>query len=553
MTKLTCYSHKLKNGKSFKFFNHSLSQSSQNAHFPKKIDSNLQEILLSPNDFTSLNYSSRNKIFLGLSSSSPFSTNRVPVWMDIKDIYSSILIGGSIGSGKSTLVKRLIAGCIKQGLSVIIGEAKGGKEINPEGAAFHKLSHFLSRQFNIPLYRWPRGNCTFNPLLVLSNLSARKTFMSSILKQIKTSGEREAYVIQATDIAALILELLETLSINNQLREKICTFRYLSDCLKNPEQLLNQLSNHQVNVSESSQSKLDSIESELERLNFFELAKPNGRENFAMTAGGINDFINILEEEDLLYYTEPHDIDREGNPLINLNLDEIIFEQAIVVISQPLTDFHASGKIVGTLFWDSLLNRTTPLGLPPVYKNGRERRGIAAFLDETHRLPTGRLSESGDFLREYELGLIEILPTIGDRERWDKNKHVYQTIISTSPGVPEVTELIASRLMPRSSDLFEPSVTGITSDRRVTIGNDHHNQPISVHPGSLRKSGKFTALLYSDLITGELNSEADGLFWIDFDNPLMENLNTLLADALDGNLTAAKLVNYVLGLTTEFP
>jgi hypothetical protein len=553
MTELKCYSHKLQSGKSFKFFNHSLSQSSQDAHFPKTINSNLQEILLSPNNFSSLNYSGQNKVFLGLSSSNPFNTNRVPLWMDIKDIYSSILIGGSIGSGKSTLVTRLVAGCIKQGLTVIIGEAKGGKEINPKRAAFHTLSNYLSQQFSIPLYRWPRGNCTFNPLLSLNNLSTRKTFMYSILKQIKTTGEREAFVIQATDIAALILELLETLSINDQLREKICTFRHLIECLKNPEQLLNQLSNYQINLCESSQSILDSVKSELERLNFFELAEPNGREKFAMTAGGINDFINILEEEDLLYYTEPHNIDREGNPLVNLNLDEIIFEQAIVVISQPLTDFHASGKIIGTLFWDSLLNRITSLALPPIYRNGKERRGISAFLDETHRLPTGRLSESGEFLREYKLGIIEILPTIGDRERWDRNKHVYQTIISTSPGVPEVTELIASRLTPRSQDLFEPSIAGITSDRRLTIGNDYQHQPIPVHPGLLRTSGKFTALLYSDLITDKFNGQADGLFWIDLNNPLMENLNALLTDALDGNITAVKLVNYTLGLTTEFP
>jgi RecA/RadA recombinase len=525
MTELKCYSHKLQSGKS----------------------------LLSPNNFSSLNYSGQNKVFLGLSSSNPFNTNRVPLWMDIKDIYSSILIGGSIGSGKSTLVTRLVAGCIKQGLTVIIGEAKGGKEINPKRAAFHTLSNYLSQQFSIPLYRWPRGNCTFNPLLSLNNLSTRKTFMYSILKQIKTTGEREAFVIQATDIAALILELLETLSINDQLREKICTFRHLIECLKNPEQLLNQLSNYQINLCESSQSILDSVKSELERLNFFELAEPNGREKFAMTAGGINDFINILEEEDLLYYTEPHNIDREGNPLVNLNLDEIIFEQAIVVISQPLTDFHASGKIIGTLFWDSLLNRITSLALPPIYRNGKERRGISAFLDETHRLPTGRLSESGEFLREYKLGIIEILPTIGDRERWDRNKHVYQTIISTSPGVPEVTELIASRLTPRSQDLFEPSIAGITSDRRLTIGNDYQHQPIPVHPGLLRTSGKFTALLYSDLITDKFNGQADGLFWIDLNNPLMENLNALLTDALDGNITAVKLVNYTFGLTTEFP
>jgi hypothetical protein len=556
MSQVKCYIHKFRNNKSFRFFNPPLSKISQNAHFPKKVNPNLSELLLSPHNYTFLHYSDgQQKIFLGMSSNNPFSTNRTPVWIDVKDIYSSILIGGSIGSGKSTLVTRLISGCVKQGLTVVIGEAKGGKEIDPKRAAFRALSHYLHQKFNVPLYRWPRGNCTFNPLLVLNTLSERKTFMYSIFKQIETKGEREAYVIQATDIAALILELLEILSNNNSFREKICTFRYLIECLKDPGGLLNQLSNYQNRISESSQFRLNSTRSELERLNFFELAKPSGRNDFAMTAGGINDFINILEEEDLLYYTEPHDLDREGHLLTNLNLDDIIFDRAIVVISQPSSHLHPSAKIVGTLFWNSLLNRTTSFDTPPVYNNGRERRGIAAFLDETHRLPTGELGKAGDFLREYKLGLIEILPTIGDRERWDSNKHVYQTIISTSPGVPEVTELIASRLTPRSPDRFEPGITGISSDRRFSIGFPSINdrQPIPINPGILRTSGKFTALFYSDLLTDRFNGSADGLFWLDLDSPLMENLKELLEDALAGDRTAAKLANYALGLTTEFP
>jgi hypothetical protein len=545
MTQLKCYTHKLSNGQSFNFFNPSLCKLSQAAHFPKKVDPSLQELLLSPSNFTALQYSSESKkIFLGMSTRNPFSTDRVPVWIDVKDIYYSILIGGSIGSGKSTLVTRLITGCIQQGLTVVIGEAKGEKAIDPKRAAFRHLSLYLSQYFDAPLYRWPRGNCTFNPLLILNSLSERKTFMFSLLTQIKSQGEREAYVKQAAEISAYIIDFL---SVDFQTKNKCCTLRNLIRFLKSPKLLKKLLSTTKNNTK-----YLVSIRNELERLNFFVLAEAKGRNHFMMTAGGINDFINILEEEDLLFYTENHDTDAEGNSLVKLNLDDIIFDSSIVVISQPITDRHPSAKIIGTLFWDSLLNRTTSLGIPPIYNNGKERRGIAAFLDETHRLPTGAMGESGDCLRQFEIGVIEILPTIGDRDRWDRNKHVYQTIISTSPGVPEVTELIANRLTPRCLDLGEPSITGVTSDRRVTIGFPSANDPIPVIPGILRKSGRFTALLYSDLITDEFR-EADGLFWLDLDSPLMKNLNALLEDALAGDRTAEKLVNYALGLVTEFP
>jgi hypothetical protein len=522
MTQLKCYAHKLSNGQSFNFFNPSLCNPSQAAHFPKKVDPSLQKLLLSPSNFTALQYSSESrKIFLGMSASNPFSTDRVPAWIDVKSIYSSILIGGSVGSGKSTLVTRLITGCVQQGLTVVIGEAKGEKDIDPKRAAFRRLSHYLSQHFDTPLYRWPRGNCTFNPLLILKNLSERKTFMFSILTQSKSKGEREAYVKQAAEIAACIINFL---SIDIQSKDKICTFRNLIKILKSPEILTKILSKTKKDMTH-----LNSTKNELERLNFFELAKPNGRYHFVMTSGGVNDFINILEEEDLLFYTENHDADIEGNLLMQLNPDDIIFDSSIVVISQPVMDRHDSAKIIGTLFWDSLLNQTISLGIPPVYNNGMERCGIAVFLDETHRLPTGWIGENIDFLREFEIGVIEILPTIGDRDRWDRNKHVYQTIISTSPGVLEVTELIANRLTPRCLSLGEPSITGVTSDRQVTIGFPSVNDPMPVIPGILRKSGRFTALLYSDLITDEFR-EADGLFWLDLDSPLMKNLNALLED-----------------------
>lgn len=70
----------------------------------------------------------------------------------------------------------------------------------------------------------------------------------------------------------------------------------------------------------------------------------------------------------------------------------------------------------------------------------------------------------------------------------------------------------------------------------------------------MRYTGKNTGLLKSNLIQG------GGLFWLDFQHPLLAELDprldcSLLKDALktDKSSAAKRAIDYVLGLATEFP
>lgn len=559
------YIHEFLNRQSIGFFYNPLNTSSQ-YHSPKFINSNLAKILLNPERYKALHPSQvGKKIFLGFGAVKPFSAYRSPIWIEPEILFSHILIGGSIGSGKSTLITRLLAGSLNCGLTAVIGEAKGSLEVNPKRTAFSRLALYLSRRLNVKSYRWPRGNCYFNPLLYLNNLSERRTFMQSIARQIKAEGDIKAYINRSADIAAYILELLETISVGQkQAREKLCTLRSLVELLKKPEKLekvvekaLQDFSSNSIKAKvQKIYAKIQDIYTEIERLNFLKLKTPEGREKFVMGAGGINFFIEMLNEEDLLFYSEPHTQDRHGNQLIKLELDDIVYNQALVVISQPLASNHPSADIVGPIFWDALLNHNLRLGLTPTPKNGHEKRDIVAFLDETHRLPTGRMGNSGDFLREYRIGLVEITPTVVDKERWEQNKHVYQTIISTSPGVPEVCHLIHDRLPEKDQERFEIGIDlRLDAQGRISVNpklidnceqNSGDGDP-GVSARSLRSTGKYTALLYTDTLR-----DAGGIFWIDLESTILSKLNNFLEDANAGDRAAAKVIDYALGINTGF-
>lgn len=551
-----CYQHQCRNGKSLKFFSNSLVTSSQ-YHFPKQVDPNLASILLNPEKISDIRFSHKHKkIFLGFGGKHPSNIYRYPVWIPVDTLFSHILVGGSIGSGKSTLITRLLAGSLNCGLTAVIGEAKSDMEINPQAAAFSRLTPYLSNHFGIQSYRWTRGNCYFNPLLYLANLSARKTFLNSIVKQINgIEGELKGWVYGAADIGAYILELLYTISYTPELQEQVCTLRKLLDLIREPEQV-EMLIDFGLKHDDKNKHKINEIKRKLGWANFFNLKTPGGREKFAMTLKGINLFADMLDEEDLLYYSEPHTKDKKGNPLVKLELDDILYNQALVVISQPLAANHPSAKIVGAIFWDALLNYTLSMGLNPPSKNGKQRQGLAVFLDETHRLPVGSLGDAGDFLREFKIGLIEITPAVVDQERWNKNKHVYQTIISISPGVPEVCNLIHERLSENTKPPLEIDI-GIKLNAQKSIEIQPHiidnrrqqtnyNDP-GVSVRALRNTGQYTALLYTDTIR-----DGAGLFWLDLENSILANLQNLLEDANAGDKTAAKLVAYALGLTPEF-
>lgn len=532
----------------------------------KKVDQDLSNILLDPYQYRDFHVSENevDKIFLGCGTSQPSKYPRFPMWLSPAFISSHILIGGSIGSGKTSLTYRLIAGALNTYGTVVIGEAKGGLKGYSDGAAFTNLASYLHQRLSVNTYRWPRGNCWFNPLLYLKNREDRKTFMMTIAEQIEIgSGELQAYVRRAADIATNVLEYLDAISLTEEVKKNGCTLRKLVYYLKNTSKLetninknleeFKQLSNNNKykKDAENGIKKLEIIKTELERLNFFALKNPQGRDRFVMTVSGLNLFIDRIDNEDLFHYSENNSQGRDGKPLTELKLDNILYDRALVVVSQPLNDQHS--QVTGPFFWDTLLNCILDLGPNPKSKNGKPREKVAVFLDETHRLPVGQLGNAGDFLRQYNIGLIEITPAVVDQQRWNQNKHIYQTIISLSPGVDDVIRLIYERL-PNQQQKFLKIGFQTTAEGTLEVIpqiNDREFKPGEDNPGvsvrSLRQTGKYTALLHSEKI-----NNASGCFWIDLESELLEKFDQLLADALKGDQIAGKLVDYTLGLVKEF-
>jgi hypothetical protein len=555
------YEYNFSDGKSVKFIGYSLCEESD-THLPKHIDVRLKSCLLDASEFEYLNKNTEcdNQIFLGFSSESPDIYNkengasRFPLWIPSEIISRHILIGGSIGSGKTSLTYRLLAGSLATFGSVIIGEAKGGLKGFSEGAAFTDLSAYLCKRLKVNHYRFPRGNCWFNPLFYLSSREERRSFMHMIAGSVDIGeGEFQSYVYRAADIATLILEIMCVIWHPDS-RKKEVTFRSLVSYLKHPGSLQGIVEKWREAGWKS--IIVDRCLADLHRLNFFALSTDQGREKFVMTATGVNFFLDVIDGEDLFKYTELSQSENGSQKmdLDELTVDDILYKRSLVVVSQPLNDPRS--KILGPIFWDALLNAVLSLGPNPPQKNERNREKVAVFLDETHRLPVGNLGQSGDFLRQYDIGLVEITPAIVDKKRWEQNRHIYQTILSLSPGVTDILQLVHERLPNIPYQAYHVSPTFMRSDENrykptIEIKDLQNDVDLQDTPGfsirSMRDTGCFTALLHSSQIR-----DASGLFWIDLESPLLEKFDFLVKEALDGEEAAAKIVDYCLGLTYEY-
>lgn len=526
---------------------HSLTESYKTSNSASKlIPKDLQNVLANPEANTSIK-AGADKIYLGEGAKDPKKSDRFPIYLPADLLSSHVLIAGAIGSGKTCLLLRILSGALKTH-SVVISEAKGGIGGGAEGAAFTDIAKYLEQKYpNLQAYRWPRGNCTFNPLLYLKNPQDRKTFLDAVCSQIQANsgitGDMVAFVYNAANITDLIISYLQQFTQH-------CTLRNVVKCLRQPMMLKQEIEHlgekiqREAKISPSPPqqiwlNRLEAILSQLEMLNFFYLQDPK----MIMTRHGVNILIDLFDHQDLLYYSEPH-----AN-LPELQLDDILYEKSLVTVSQPLND--PASKVVGSLFWDSLLAKVLELGPNLKSKDEKPRQKIIAVLDETHRLPVGRLGESGDFLREYNLGLVEVTPTIVDEERWNQNKHVYQTLISLSPGVPAVVELMQSRL----PNFFLKRGLNITTNAKgrsqaeLNINPNYQYSLSQDNPGASRRSlsmtGRFTGLLQSVALDGK-----GQLFWIDFEDELLKHIKQLLAEAISSNCPQdiKQAVDYVLGL-----
>ena len=528
----------------------------------KKIAIDLQSILANPNDYQSIKVG-KEKIYMGQSALYPNSNERVPFWLPISLLSTHIFIAGAIGSGKTTVLFRLIAGALRWYGTVIVSEAKGGINGGKEGAAFTDLAAFLEQKdANVKICRWPGSDSYFNPLENLNNSSDRREFFEMICQVITVqyenmSGDLLAVVYNAANIAEYLLIFLQ-----NFYPEDALTLRILVDLLSSPKQVELAVENGKIKIKadieqlhlnpekkEALQERfklLEKIDHQLRLANFFYM----DNKELVMTRRGVKIFTDMLNHEDLLTYTEPH------AGLKKLSIDDILYQKTLVILSQPLS--KSSSKIVGPLFLDNFLNRVLQLGPNPKPKNGQPRLKTLVVLDETHRLPVGKIGDAGDYLREFEIGLVEVAPTIPDNnKRWEQNKHVYQTLLSLSPGIPTLTDLMRDRLphIPPS-----PMVVRNYQDRQGNIfpqPERRENYDLVLgqdNPGitsrSMQLSGRFTGLLQSSFI-----DENRRLFWIDFEDELLANIKTLLKKALAPDATPQdkNLVDYALGLDKYRP
>jgi hypothetical protein len=516
----------------------------------KPIPKELINVLQDPAKITSLRLEKapKNGIYLGDSAANPSNRDRYPFWLPKSLLDSHVLIAGQIGSGKTCLLMRLIAGAINQYGSVVISEAKAGISGGAEGAAFTNLVRYLAiKNPTLDIYRWPRGNCYFNPCKYLNTPQDREAFFDRLCQHVQTEGgvegEQVAYLTNAARIANALLSLMQLLSPPDRqtLRSLLQHLRQPDRVKKDIERAIVKLTEKKGRDSDKENARLDrkiakikSLDADLQRLNFYIYIK---EEKLIMTRHGINQLIALFDREDLLKYSEPKP------DIPELKIEDILFSRSLVVISQPLYD--PASPLVGALFWDCLLAATIQQGV------NTTRQSVLAVLDETHRLPVGRLGESGDFLREYQLGLVEVTPTIVDEERWLRNRHVYQTVISLTPGVPEVVELIRDRLpnllpSPVSNMTLNPLNIGqntihVDPNYQRNLGED--SPGISVR--SLRMTGKYTALLQSFALDGE-----GKVFWLDLESEAVRNIKELLAAATSGDcpLETIRILDRVLGL-----
>jgi len=533
-----------------------LSDLSNNLGVPKKVPAGLHSILanINPEESNSDNQyvgerikPGKNKIYLGQAAFDPESTTRYPFWLPVELLSSHLFIGGAIGSGKTTVLFRLIAGALKCYGTVIVCEAKGGVNGAKEGASFSDLSDYLNRKDqSIRYYRWPRGNCYFNPLANLVNRQDRRDFFSMIAQLIIDSngldGETASVVHNAANISECLLNLIQ------EFTHKPPTIRILLSFLTYPEKVQQciseakeELKSRQKNNSDRSDKLLTYIETQLTMSNFFFLKEPQ----LVLTRRGVQLFRDALNHEDLMEYSE------ERSDLKLLDLNDILFNRSLVVLSQPIS--KSSSLIIGPLFLDNLLFRILEFG-PNNQHAEKPREKVLAILDETHRLPVGSLGLAGDFLREYDVGLVEVAPTIPvNQSRWEQNKHIYQTLLSLSPGIPELTSLIHDRLPNQSisplTSRMHRNNTGVAK-LEIERREDYNFLLGTENPGiakrSLEITGVFTGILQSALL-----QENRKVFWIDFEDEILGNIKNLLKHALLSNATSndQNIVDYALGLS----
>ncbi|MEG3843214.1 hypothetical protein [Microcoleus sp. herbarium14] len=547
----------LSNGEIVDFFSYPLDQAFDCLE-GKIVNEDLPNALKDPDNYRDL-HSDKGVIFLGFASDRPDDLYRFPVWLPADLITTHILIGGAIGSGKTTLTYRLMAGALENFGTVVIGEAKGGKNGYAEGAAFTNIALYLQKKSNRPVYRWPRGNCWFNPLPYLKTKSDRDGFLQAIRRLIQVGGDMQFFIDKAIEIASLLIEYMQMDTINNPrkctLRNLVHFLRYPGEVEENITKLIDFLESlKELNSrGEADLKKFKNIKHRLEISNFFRMLK----DEYVGTRNGINKLANEIEkDEDLVYYSEPHNKGHDGQPLVELTIYDILYNRSMVIVSQPLS--KPSSESVGAIFWDSLLNQILEIGPEirsnlPKNKDGKPREKVAVFLDETHRLPVGKLGDSGDCLRQFGVGLIEITPAVVDTVRWEKNKPVWQTVISLSPGIDAVTKEIYDHLPPIPQDdiTIRPYKD---AQGRTRIGyeiNDKSPQKQgNDNPGvswrSLQYTGNRTALLWLN------NNKA--LFWIDFESELLKHIDGLLEDSISPKASRAvkAAIDYALGLVKEF-
>ena len=522
-----------------------------------KVANDLSEILLHPYEEDELLQPGKNKIFLGFAAQDPSIKARFPVWLPVDKLTTHLFIGGSTGSGKTSLAIRLIAGALKSFGTVVVGEVKSGTNGAAEGAAFTELATYLGKQLNVNTYRWPRGNCWFNPLLYLEKKENRDGFLDALVRQVEFRGDMQGYVIKAAEIAGLIIEYLQ-MSPDMNFKREFCTLRQLLNFLRNPNKLQEQIKAVKKDLDKRQLDsdgevllhRLKDMENRFNSEGFFNL----GTDKLPNTTTAVNAIANLLDNEDLLHYSEPNDKDLQGVvELKELKIDDILYNRSIMVISQPLD--KRSSKIVGPLFWDALLSRVQQLGIGlPVNPAGKPRENVAVFLDETYRLSTGQMGDAGDYLREYHVGLIEIAPGIKNQQRWEECKMVYQTFISLSPAIDPLVDFIHSQLSNVEEDPIQPRMSINNGSLKTGIDiNSKNSQSGKDNPGVSRRSlintGKRTGLL--------MTRDIQGIFWFDFESPLLAQFNpklkaSLLKDAIKGNPNAIAATDYALGLVMDF-
>lgn len=522
------------------FIPHSITQPFD-TDLPRIIPKDLPNCLADPTQHPNI-FPDKDKIYLGVCAKNPEAPLRYPLWLPHSLLFSHILIGGSIGSGKTTVLLRLIAGITRHNSSIVISEAKAGTQGTAAGAAFTDVVQYLKQRYpHINLYRWPRGNCWFNPLAYLKRPQDRRSYFSTLADQITEGRHITGDSVSFIHNAATIAELLVTfLYIKEDVTGEPCTFRNLVTYLKNSAAFTEDVENLiKLDKLKGRVKEMEGLISQLARANFFLIDDPN----YVASRHGVNRLLESLEHEDLFAYSEP----RDG--CLELTIQEVLSHQSIVIVSQPLHD--ASSLMVGPLFFDSLLAQVIDWG-PDLRTATGSRKKVVVILDETHRLPVGKLGVSGDFLREYGLGLIEVTPAIVDQERWEKNKHVYQTILSLTPGVPDIVELVHSHLpnfFMKRTDIHPELGNGSTQQTSIESLSNYTYQlgvdSAGVSKRSLRAAGRFTGLIQSALL-----DEQSRAFWVDFSDELLANINVLLEEALKPGCSAdvRKALDYALGL-----